>query len=204
MSTYSKDDADVLILDRTDRVNYEFDMARFDVEKNSEVSKGSQSIGVFKDPKKLGELFMSKRGRELEKAIEAKRLEIIEYRKRLSLTRDVEQAKNIEAEIAMKEREREDMYTELSKQHVVAKLPSLVLTVISFVLMICFIILLVMYIFFQFIKQDQVKGDQLKKGIMFGAGFMLVLVFFYYMYNKVNAETNSLVGVVQHAERKVD
>ena len=61
MSNYTKTDPDVMFLDTDDRVAYEFDLLKFNVEKNVEASYGYQGLmnprGIkekFKDPKKIG------------------------------------------------------------------------------------------------------------------------------------------------------
>lgn len=57
MSNYTKQDADVLMLEIPDRVNFEIDMAKYNVDKNAEISQGTTSIGVFRDPEKLAAAF---------------------------------------------------------------------------------------------------------------------------------------------------
>lgn len=50
-------DPDLLALEKTDRVNLEFDLLNYNVDKNTEISRGSQSISILTDAKKMGEMF---------------------------------------------------------------------------------------------------------------------------------------------------
>jgi len=61
MSKYTRNDPDVLFLDTRDRIEYEFDLLKHNVEKNEELSWGMSAIKdpknikkKFKDPKKIG------------------------------------------------------------------------------------------------------------------------------------------------------
>lgn len=59
MAKYTENDPDIEYLDAYDRVNYNFELLKFNVDKTQEVSEGASSVKILTDPKKLGEMFKS-------------------------------------------------------------------------------------------------------------------------------------------------
>lgn len=59
MAKYTADDPDVEYLDNNDRINYNFDLLKFDVDKNQEPYIGAKSVTLLTDPNKIGEMFKS-------------------------------------------------------------------------------------------------------------------------------------------------
>jgi hypothetical protein len=144
MTKYTKEDADVLILDTPDRVNFEFDMVRYNVDKNAEVSQGAQSISILRDPVKLANSFKNPR-----------------------------------------------------------QLPVLILTILCFILIITLIVLAIFYMWYKFVNNNEEITEQIFKAIAYSVGIFLLLIFFYYMYNKINLDVGSLIGLVKQSERKI-
>ncbi len=59
MAKYTGNDPDIKYLDKYDRVNYNFDLLKFDVDKTQEMAEGAKSIKILTDPKQLGSMFKS-------------------------------------------------------------------------------------------------------------------------------------------------
>jgi len=59
MAKYTGDDPDIKYLDKYDRVNYNFFLLNYDVDKTQEAAEGAQSVKILTDPKRLGEMFKS-------------------------------------------------------------------------------------------------------------------------------------------------
>ena len=61
MAKYTANDPDILYLDKYDRINYNFDLLKYDVDKNQEAHIGAKSAMYFTDSNKIGEMFKSPR-----------------------------------------------------------------------------------------------------------------------------------------------
>ena len=59
MAKYTANDPDITYLDNGDRVNYNFDLLKFDVDKNQDAHIASQSVSLLTDSNKIGEMFSS-------------------------------------------------------------------------------------------------------------------------------------------------
>lgn len=59
MAKYTENDLDIKYLDEYDRVNYNFELLKFDVDKSQEISEGASSVKIFTDSNKLGNMFKS-------------------------------------------------------------------------------------------------------------------------------------------------
>ena len=59
MAKYTASDPDIEYLDKYDRINYNFDLLKFDVDKNQEPHIGAKSVTLLTDPSKIGEMFKS-------------------------------------------------------------------------------------------------------------------------------------------------
>ena len=138
MSCYTSFYADISMLETPDRVNYEFDLSKFDVNKHIEISQGSQSIKLIKDPAMLANTFKNPR-----------------------------------------------------------QLGIVIITCLAFVLMISLIVVGSFYFWFKFVTINEEKATQLKKVIFYSIGILLLLIFFYYIFNMVTLRANALVQFVK-------
>ena len=59
MAKYTADDPDIKYLDKYDQINYNFEMLKYDVDKNQEVHIGAASAKFIADPAKIGDMFKS-------------------------------------------------------------------------------------------------------------------------------------------------
>jgi hypothetical protein len=59
MAKYTKDDPDIQNLDPDDRVNYEFEMLKYNVDANQEVYIGAQSVNYLRNPNQIAKMFSS-------------------------------------------------------------------------------------------------------------------------------------------------
>ena len=59
MAKYTNEDTDVLYLDPYDRVAYNFEMLKYDVDQNQELRHGAQSITLLSNPELIGKMFKS-------------------------------------------------------------------------------------------------------------------------------------------------
>lgn len=59
MAKYTYDDAEIQNLDTYDFVNYNFDLIKFDVDKNQEANAGLKSLQIVGDLSKVGDMFKS-------------------------------------------------------------------------------------------------------------------------------------------------
>ena len=61
MSKYTSQDPEVTYLNPADRINYEYDMLKHDVEKNVEFTEGKRSLAFFSSPEKIKDQFKNPR-----------------------------------------------------------------------------------------------------------------------------------------------
>ena len=61
MAKYTNDDTDVKYLDVHDNFAYNFELLKYDVDRNQEVRQGTQSITLLSNPELIGKMFQSPR-----------------------------------------------------------------------------------------------------------------------------------------------
>lgn len=59
MAKYTRDDPDIQYLDSYDQNNYNFELLKFDVDKNQEAHLAKKSVKFITNPSLIGELFKS-------------------------------------------------------------------------------------------------------------------------------------------------
>jgi len=61
MSKYTSNDPEVTYLSPADRINYEYDLLKHDVEQNVEFTEGRRSLALFSTPEKIKDQFKNPR-----------------------------------------------------------------------------------------------------------------------------------------------